>query len=112
MTHGVPFSDTVRALTKKIFESSNSDEKHQLMLELADSYSEDADWTDLSLPEELHKYAEESMKLKADSYAASMRLGRLLVRLVSAFEAHRRSESPEFKSPSFAASAKPDVGPN
>lgn len=111
--HSVPFSETVRALASRILESSSAEEKHSLMLELADSYAEEVDWTDLSLPEELHSLTEEHMKLKADSYAASMRLGRFLVRLVAAFESHRKNGEPsEMRSAPFPSAVKTNVGPN
>lgn len=110
--HDSPFSEEMRALAGRIEQSKNPEERHALMTEMADLYAESGDWTDINLPEELHGMLEDHMRAKAESFGASLRLSRLLVRMIASFERHVKGDATELKVVTRMSATKSDAGPN
>ena len=92
MSHSQPFDNDVFGLARRILSSKSVEERQALLCELADLYIDRVDWTDLSLPEELHVMVEDHLRAKTDVAGTSSRLGRLLLRLVGAYDQHARSD--------------------
>lgn len=92
MSHSQPFDNDVFGLARRILSSKSVEERQALLSELADLYIDRVDWTDLSLPEELHVMVEDHLRAKTDVAGTSSRLGRLLLRLVGAYDQHARGD--------------------
>ena len=86
--HEAPFSNEVVSLARRIFELPSGPERAQLVMELAEKYAEESDWSNLNLPEELHTLMEDYVQAKAHLSGTSFRLGRFLLRGIGAFLEH------------------------
>jgi hypothetical protein len=82
---------------KTINASTNVEERHELLTELSDLYADYGDWTDSSLPEELHSLVEQHMRAKAKALSASLRLGRFLLKSATAFERRAQAANTELR---------------
>ena len=90
--HDAPFDAEVLALSRKIFEMPPGDARNILVMELVDLYSDDSDWSNLHLPEELHALMEEYLQVKAAMAATGFRLGRYLLRAIGNYEQHKAAQ--------------------
>lgn len=91
--HEAPFSAEIRALAARLEATVDPDVRNTLMVELADQFANELDWTDDSLPEEMHATVEDYLQLKAETSASAFRLGRLLMRLIGAYQRHVDGET-------------------
>jgi hypothetical protein len=107
--HEAPFSVEIRDIAAQLDAATQADERAALMIELADLYASDFDWTDDNLPEEMHGAVEDYLQLKAETSASAFRLGRLLMRLIGAYQRHIEGESSD---PVRSPRTKKGVQPN
>jgi len=97
-----PFTDEVRSLALRIFQLEPGEERNTLVMELADLYASQGDWSDLGIPEDLHSLMEEYLQTKAETGSAAFRLGRFVLRAVGAWEQRQAAMN--------QAAAPPDAG--
>lgn len=97
--HEAPFSEGVLVLARQIFQLPPGDQRNMLVMELVDLYSEDSDWANLHLPEEMHSLMEDYLQAKAHVASAGFRLGRYLLRAVGSYEQHREGAQQELPAP-------------
>ena len=110
--HDAPFSVEVFSLARRILELGSDGERHALLMELVDLYSDEIDCADLSLPEELHCMLEDYLRAKTEVAASAFRLGRYLLRAVGAYDHHRNALNEEMPDPDKKPSVKKAVGLN
>ncbi len=110
--HDAPFSADVLALARRILRLEPSEERAQLLMELADQYTNAFDSTDLSLPEDLHAMAEAHLDAKAQAASVALRLGRFLLRAVGTYDSHREAGEEEMPDLTKTTDAKKDAGLN
>lgn len=106
--HAAPFSAAFQALAARLDTITTPEERTAFLAELADLFANEADWSDETLPEELHTLVEDYLQLKAETAAASFRLGRYLLRFHGAYQRHVAGETAHTAKPTPPKGAQPN----
>jgi hypothetical protein len=93
--HDVPFTNDTLELVDTILKLPPGKERAQLMMDLADIFTDTLDDTNIGLPEDLHILAEEYKKTSTAAGAAAARLSRVLLHAVTIYNSHHSTGSNE-----------------
>lgn len=80
-----PYSDMVLSLVARIREANSSEERANLMMNLAAQFTSEHDPTDEMIDEELHDYVEEYQQARMRFQQSALRVGRLAMNEVQGY---------------------------
>jgi len=89
-----PYSNMILSLVARIREANSSEERANLMMNLAAQFTHEHDPTDEMLDEELHEYIEEYQQARMRFQQAAMLVGRLAMNEVQGYFAENNVPLP------------------